>query len=179
MLEDSAFELTLDESELLIVAAKLFAVAREYSVRPPQSEHEVNYWNEKVKEELVHFLPVSCIFGLILSFIRVPLTVSMADMNLMNHVSILLPKCLAKNGLKHKTWTAPSAGMESRFLLSLRGASSSVTGWRRRGGTPTLAAMIYLHIWMRSLQSIFGGAILFLLRLSQVKMVCDRFLFDV
>ena len=71
MLEDSAFELTLDESELLIVAAKLFAVAREYSVWPPQSEHEVNYWNEKVKEELVHFLPVSCIFGLILSFISV------------------------------------------------------------------------------------------------------------
>ena len=139
MLEDSAFELTLDESELLIVAAKLFAVAREYSVRPPQSEHEVNYWNEKVKEELVCSLPVSCIFGLILSFIRVPLTMSMADMNLMtiNHISTLLPKYLAKNGLKHKTRTTPSAGMESQFLLSLRGASSSMTGWRQRGGTPT------------------------------------------
>ena len=79
MLKDSDFELTLDESQLLIVAAKLFAVAREYSVWPPQSEHEVNYWNEKVKEELVCFLPVACIFGLILPFIRVPLTVSMAD----------------------------------------------------------------------------------------------------
>ena len=49
MLEDSDFELTLNESELLIVAAtaKPFAVAREYLVWPPQSEHEVIYWKRR------------------------------------------------------------------------------------------------------------------------------------
>lgn len=46
-------ELTADEARLLIIAAKLFDIAKEYAVRPPHSDYEIAYWNGKVKEELV------------------------------------------------------------------------------------------------------------------------------
>ena len=62
MFSDSDFPLTADESTLLIVAAKLLDITKEHSVQLPKSEHDVEYWNAKVREELVrpHHSPSFC-----------------------------------------------------------------------------------------------------------------------
>ena len=62
MFSDSDFPLTADESTLLIVAAKLLDITKEHSVQLPKSERDVEYWNAKVREELVcpHHSPSFC-----------------------------------------------------------------------------------------------------------------------
>ena len=62
MFSDSNFPLTADESTLFIVAAKLLDITKEHSVQLPKSERDVEYWNAKVREELVrpHHSPSFC-----------------------------------------------------------------------------------------------------------------------
>jgi hypothetical protein len=76
MFSDSDFPLTADESTLLIVAAKLLDITKEHSIRPPKSERDVEYWNAKVREELVrpHRSPSFCMH---MSLIMLPFSVSL------------------------------------------------------------------------------------------------------
>ena len=62
MFSDSDFPLIADEATLLIIAAKLLDIAKEHSVQLPKSEHNVEYWNMKVRQELVcpHHFPSFC-----------------------------------------------------------------------------------------------------------------------
>ena len=62
MFSDSDFPLTEDEATLLIVAAKLLDIVKEHLVQPPKSKGDVEYWNTKVREELVcpHHSPSFC-----------------------------------------------------------------------------------------------------------------------
>ena len=50
--------LTADERSLLVVAAELIVIdiMCEYMVHPPHSTPVITNWNNKVQEELVHFL---------------------------------------------------------------------------------------------------------------------------